>query len=340
MWYDVDATLSHNCMINMILGNRSSGKTYGCQKRTIKNFLKDGSQFIYLRRYDTEFDGGKLDKFWDAVRVEFPDVQFDVKGRELLINDEVAGYAAALSTAKKLKSVPFPNVTIILFDEFLVEKGFIKYLPNEVECFLDFFETVARTRDNVTALLLSNALTVTNPYFLYFGIRLKNKQYQHIPRIIDGITYNNLLMVELVQNEEFIDMKSKTKFGLLTAGTRYGGYAVQNQFLLDSDTFVMKRTPGARYYCTLKYMGTSYGIWVDNGEGKMFLSEKIDPSNKLIYSLTNDDHEPNMILIKSANKSPFLKTFVEYYNLGIVYFETINLKNIGFEIIKMLGSGR
>lgn len=38
-YWDVDRTLSHNCLFNFIISLRGGGKTYGCLKRVIKNFL-------------------------------------------------------------------------------------------------------------------------------------------------------------------------------------------------------------------------------------------------------------------------------------------------------------
>ena len=48
------------------------------------------------------------------------------------------GYAVNLSTAGMKKSVAYPLVTRIIYDEFTIEKGFIRYLPNEVQSFLNF----------------------------------------------------------------------------------------------------------------------------------------------------------------------------------------------------------
>ena len=44
----------------------------------------------------------------------------------------------------------------VLQDEFIVDKGCIRYLTNEVDVFLDLFETIARKRNNVKAYLLKD----------------------------------------------------------------------------------------------------------------------------------------------------------------------------------------
>ena len=79
----------------------------------------------------------RLKSFFDDIQPEFPNVAFKVKGNMFYINDEYAGQAQALSTGKILKSIPFPKVSKICFDEFILDKGVYHYLQDEVTKFLD-----------------------------------------------------------------------------------------------------------------------------------------------------------------------------------------------------------
>ena len=54
----------------------------------------------------------------------------------------------------------------------------------------------------------------------------------------------------------------------------------------------------------------------------------------MVYSITLDDHTPNTMLLKGG-KSLILKGFIDNYKLGNVYFESMNLKNITYEIIRL-----
>jgi hypothetical protein len=47
------------------------------------------------------------------------------------------------------------------------------------------------------------------------------------------------------------------------------------------------------------------------------------------------DHKPNTMFLKNKNKSGHFKVFIENYQLGDVRFESINIKNICYEVIKM-----
>ena len=325
MYYSGYQMLTYNCLFNFVIGNRGAGKTYWATEWAIKDFLKDGSQFIYLRRYDTEFDQGKKELFFKAIEDKFPDHTFKVKGYTALIDGKVAGYFRPLSKAKIEKSVSYPDVNKILYDEFILDKGLYHYLPDEVINFLEFYETVARTRNNVRAVFLSNAVTVTNPYFLYWKININNKTFQR-PR--------EDVLVNLVSNKDFIEMKNNTRFGKLIRGTKYGEYAVDNVFLRDDDTFIGKKTGTARHYFILKYKGKRYGVWISYSEGKYYVSNDIDPSCKLIYSITLDDHSPNTMLIK-GKQSKILGEFTKNYQMGNVIFEDMNIKNVTYEIIRL-----
>jgi hypothetical protein len=56
MFYNYDKLLSYNAILNFVVAERGVGKTYGAKKMCIKRFLRDGSQFVYIRRYKTELD--------------------------------------------------------------------------------------------------------------------------------------------------------------------------------------------------------------------------------------------------------------------------------------------
>ena len=139
MFYSYDRIRSYNAIWNFIISNRGGGKTYGFKMMAIKNFLKNGKQFIYVRRYKTELTDKTL--FFDDVKHNFPDLEFKIHGSTMYINDKVCGYFISLSTSQQKKSVSYPNVDLIGFDEFIIDKSHMRYLANEVEVALDLYET-------------------------------------------------------------------------------------------------------------------------------------------------------------------------------------------------------
>jgi hypothetical protein len=328
-WYDGNKTLTYNALFNFIIGNRGGGKTYWAKKWAIKDFLKNEKQFIYLRRYKQEIKKKNNDKFFNDIIAnnEFENVKFEVKGNTFYINKKEAGQAMCLSTSKIEKSVPFPNVNKIIFDEFIIDKGVYRYLPDEVLCFLEFYETVNRMRNReVIAFFLANAISMTNPYFLYFNM--------HLPYGKNVFCKNDKL-IELVQNEEYIAAKKATRFGKLIEGTTYADYSIDNKFLRDDKTFIEKKSGSCNFYFAFKYEGKLYGVWIDYSRGAMWVSEDIDPCSRIIYSITLDDHSPNTLLLRQLGKAVLFKTFIENYKLGNVRFESMKIKNVCYEVLKL-----
>ena len=347
MFWDLGKTLTYNSLINVIVGNRGGGKTYGAKKRGIDNFIKRREQFGYIRRYKDDLKE-PMERYFDDIRDDYPEYEFKTDSKHFYIRlkpadpaekwtkEDIAGYGLVLSTASNKKSIAYPKVTLLIYDEFLLDKGNIMYLQDEPGKLLSLYETVARPgtgHPRVVLFMLANALSVTNPYFLYWNLRMPTKADKHGKYIWRHPT--KPIIVEDVRNETFIDAKKNTEFGKLIEGTKYADYSINNQFLLDSDTFIEKKSAKARYYFTFIYKGKKYGVWADFTDGKMWVSEDIDPSFLLVYTLTLKDHQPNTMFLKNKSKSSHFKTFIDNYQLGNVYFENMNVKNITYEVIQM-----
>lgn len=347
IYWDINRTLTHNMLINFIVGNRGGGKSYGAKKRAIDNFIKKKEQFGYIRRYKEDLKK-PMEQFFQDISWEYPDYEFKTEGEKFFIRlkpadenepwrkEDVAGYGFVLSTADNRKSISYPFITLLIFDEFLLEKGTQRYLTNEVTKLLNLYETVARPgtqHPRVVLFLLANAISITNPYFLFFKLQMpkhadKNGKYiwKHPSRPI---------LVEDVRNEKFIDKKKNTEFGALISGTSYADYSIENKFLLDDDTFIERKSSKSKYYFTFIYHEKKFGVWADWNEGKMFVSENVDPSCVFVYTLTLKDHQPNTMFLKTRGKSGYFKIFIDNYKLGNVYFENMNVKNICYEVIQM-----
>ena len=325
MYWDINNSISRNCLFNFVVGNRGAGKTYGAKKKVIERYLKTGEQFIYVRRYKEELK--RIKTFFDDIAAEFPDAEFKVRGKEFFINGELAGYAMALSTSKIEKSTPMPRVSWIIFDEFILDKGYYHYLPDEVTYFLEFYETVARTRDNVRVYFLSNALTVTNPYFLYFKLE--------IPTAKSNIKVRGDILIEMVANEDFIKFKKQTRFGKIIEGTRYADYAIENTFFRDDKTFIAKKKGRCAYSFGMTFKGVDLGIWTNAAEGKMYVSHDIDPNYTYKFALTKKDHTPNTLLIESMRKYRPFQFFLKNFQMGNVYYEDIHIKNQMYDLLSM-----
>ena len=331
IWFNVDRTLSHNCYINMITGNRGVGKTYNSLKRCIKNFLNKGEQFVYMRRYKSEMEGGKKEAIFNSLIADrvFPDHELTVKGWKMYCDGKEMGFFIPLSCSQSFKSVSYDLVTTIIFDEFIVDKAHIRYLKDEMNVFFDVLETVFRMRENVRVLMLSNAISIYNPYFVFYGVKNLDMSKEFNKPAPD-------VLIQYVKNEAYIEAKKNSRLGRLIHGTEYEKYSVENEWLLDNKHFVAQKTNAAKNMYNITYMSHTFGVWIDYDEGKFYCSRKYNKNRNLHYVLTNSDFKPNTLLIMGAKKDPVLKLFVENYKLGNVLFEDNNIKSTFIEIFQLL----
>ena len=65
-YYSYDKVLSYGATINMIMGARGLGKTYGAKRLAIRNAVNRGEKFIYLRRFNTELK--QISNIFDAIQ--------------------------------------------------------------------------------------------------------------------------------------------------------------------------------------------------------------------------------------------------------------------------------
>ena len=322
--------MSFPFLLGFVIGERGVGKSYGAKKLVVKKFLKSGEQFIYLRRYKTELDTA-LATFWNDLNAndEFPDHKLKVVKSKLLTtftcDGKVCGYAVPLSTSNILKSTAFPNVKLIVFDEFLLDtgSGSYRYLKSEFNMVMDIIETVGRLRD-IQVIFLGNATTQVNPYFANLNLSLPyNSEFKTFK---DG-----LIVVNYIKNEEYRKAKKASKFGKLIDGTMYGKYAIDNEFLRDSNEFICKRPSDARFYCVLVINGLHVGVWYAK-DGYLYLSEKYEPNTHFKFACDYDDHSEATIFL-NARENMFLKMCVRYYKQGLLRFENIKVKNTTIDLL-------
>jgi hypothetical protein len=325
LYYNPNKMLSYNRILNFVIGARGIGKSYAWKVHPIKRFLKYGEQFIYLRRYKPELK--KVNQYFDNVKEEFPGVELKIKGREFYVNGKLAGWAIPLSSWQSEKSNAYPNVSTIIFDEFLREKDNSGYMPNEVSALLNLMDTVFRDRENCRCVALSNAVSVVNPYFLYFNL---------IPNINKRFNANESILIEIPDSKDFSEERRKTRFGKLIDGTDYGEMSLDNDFVNDSNVFIEKRSKESKYVFTVVYKGMNMGVWVDNDLGLLFLSHDHDPSSKKVFALSKEDLTENVMLISGWKKNYYLKKLVGSFMAGYLRFDNQVLRTTGYELFKKL----
>lgn len=296
IFYNIAGLLSQRCVFNFVIGNRGGGKTYGGKKLVINRFKKTGAQFVWVRRYRTELD--TLSDFWADIKGAYPEDELSQQGDKLYINGELAGYLIALSTSMQLKSVAFPLVRTVIMDEFIIDKGRVNYLKNEAFVFMELFETIARMRDNVTAIFFGNSISIVNPYFDFFKIA---------PDLGRRYTKKGGICIEFYFNEEFIEHKKKTRYGQLIDDTTYGEYNMRNRFIRDSDSFLEARpeTANNKLYQFI-FDGERFSLWQDYKYQRYYIDRTFEPNfgefrTYVSNPVDMDDSDKSMIIFKKNN---------------------------------------
>ena len=338
-YYNKDRLFSYNAYLNFSISMRGLGKTLSAQMWCVDDFLKNGNRFVWVRRYATELQGDKKTKvvgcvktFFDKIRQWYPNVKLETRGSKAYINGKDAGDFVALSTSQYMKSVNFPNVTKIIFDEFLITKSkSLTYLKDEVNIFLDLISSVERPMvdenwkdiHKMKIWLLSNAITFANDYFFFFNILPFKSQYYHDKK--------RSIVVEQCKNNIYVEAVKKTSFGKLVENTRYSDYAIENEYLLDSNSFIMKKSQNATFIMNIRYDGHEWGVYADIYF--VYVTWKVDRSRPF-YVFTNKDHTLDSFLIKSARGTK-IEILIRNYQLGLVYCDNIMIKNKFIDFMKL-----
>lgn len=344
MFYNIaDKLLTYHEFYKIAIGQRGRGKTTSAITESIKNYVRGGGKFLYVRRYKSEHDqvhsilknaitlNSKRNNPWWKTDSKLEVTGSPKKGNgQFLFNGQVMGQWLTLSMVSTYKSWVFDDYTTIIFDEFIIKKGTHRYLDFDVEDLEDLVETVFRHNDNPRirgVIMLSNKITWYNPYFIKWGIRpFKGQIYRDKERSI---------VVEQDYSQEFADMKYSTRFGKHLKNTAYGNYSIGNEALIDVSQFIEKRSKNAKPYFNIKYMGKTLGVWLDSNENKLYISENFDPYLKLEFALTTSDHTLNTFYIKNK-RNCLLNTIIDFYEQGRLFSDTQNVDSVTQEILKLL----
>lgn len=186
-YYSLDRIKKEKCLYNVIFGERSAGKTFQVLLEILRNYKANRKQGAILRRMEEDFKGKRARTMFDGIVEkgflkkifgdEWTDVayissqwflsKYDKELEKRVYDSTPFAYAFALSSMEHDKSTSYPNITTIMFDEFLT-RGV--YLQGEFELFQNVCSTIIREREDVTIYMLGNTVRKSSLYFEEMGL--------------------------------------------------------------------------------------------------------------------------------------------------------------------------
>lgn len=193
--YEIADTLSateEKIDIAFIYSGRNRGKSFEVSSQLIADAFYDKRLFGYVRRNDcTSYDieqyfADKSDFIKDMTdnvycgitrqkgKLKFYNEEIDTETGEVnrVIGDD-CGYFFALSRQASFRSLQYPDVYNLIYEEVLTDGS---YLNAEPEKLMNLYSTVRRSKKDFMMWLISNTVSVVNPYSNSWGIYLaRNK---------------------------------------------------------------------------------------------------------------------------------------------------------------------
>lgn len=340
--WDPSKVMGSDCTINLVTGPRSLGKTYAMKKLAIKQYIKRGATWGYVRFNESMIDKilkhpepflGDID-----VNREFPDYVFRNNGTRLQIAErsknpkwESFGSMISMTSFDAYKGSTTPKMGLLTVDEFIKEKEktSVPYPPGVVKSFYNMWETFDRREDRLKVVMLANTADLVNPFFREWHIDVIPKGTTRKFQVgLDHVLYEN------AWNPKYEEFAKKTGIGRITAGSDYEDYALSNNFASNSGLFIGSRPNNIRCQMAIKWRSNTFGVWPDNDFGDVFITRK--PAKDCgVMVLSRDDMSPNYMMID--RNSPYLKWLLKAFQYGQLLFDSDTTREEFLDMLQLCG---
>ena len=175
-YYRVDKIKTHKAHYNILLGQKSNGKSYAVKEDVLMRCYKTTSKLIYMRRYQFDIKASDVEAYFCDMPIksitngDYSMVvcyrgsiyfgNYDDEKEKVIRGKEIGRYVA-LSEYSHFASQAFPGVTDIIYEEFVTDGS---YLNNEPYIMQKFVSTIARDND-ITVWMIGNTISRLNPYY-------------------------------------------------------------------------------------------------------------------------------------------------------------------------------
>lgn len=328
--------------IYMCTTNRTGGKTTYFGRLLMNNFFKRAEKFALLYRFNYELDDVANKFFKDIGSLFFSEWEMKSERRAKGIFHELfiekvgvenaepfsVGYAISLNSADQIKKYShlFSDVKRILFDEFQSETN--HYCSDEISKFISIHTSIARGQGEqvryVPVYMLSNPVSIINPYYVEMGISERLRDDTHFLRG-DGF----------VLEQGFIASASTAQkqsgFNRAFVRNKYVAYASECVYLSDNTAFIEKPEGVGRYLGTLRYNNTDFGLREYAEQGIVYCDNRPDTTYPYKISVTTEDHNVNYVMLKRNDM--FVTQMRFLFERGCFRFKDLRCKEAVMKLI-------
>ena len=309
----------YNLPFNFVISERELGKsTTIILDKIYKPFKERGETTIVIRRMVNHISEDYVEDFANIIN-KFTDdnVIFQYSKNALkdgIVTIKVDGkpFIRFIGLSKQIasiKSMMFPNLQAIVFDEFICNGRFgEKYLKDEATKFLEVYNTFRRESKNLKCWFLGNPYSLFTPYFSYFNVDSSKLVRGAI--VSDKVQY----VVECAEMCEELRAKILKENPLYKFDNAYTRYAFNGVNVNDENIIVDTIRP-SNY--SLKFVfkidGKFIAVWRNNKyedlAGFRYYVDNIAPevvsSKRNIYCFDFDEMQDRTIMLSIDERYKF-----------------------------------
>lgn len=330
--------LPEHTLINMIVGTRGTGKTSAAKIEALQHYEKTGKRTVWVRRYTKELDkiipsflGGieNLKNPDGTPAIVKPDRYKVEKKKVVDLQNEKAEVISfiPLTTALYMKSADFSQYDYMVFDEFLIPVGSVRYIKNEVFLFLELINSIVRLRDNFTVFCLANHISNFNPYYDYFNLAVEDSTNK-----ISRPEFTFLFL----RNKAYIAEAKKTRLAKAVQGTSYMEYAYGTEVGVKSRNIVKQKSGKLTQLCNISHHYKHYTVYYNSMEQAVYISAYGNNKNiPTIYTAVGEGADGELYW-RSEDAMRFI-TFLRYYLHRNAFFaDTPKQGTVTLDLINLL----
>lgn len=174
----------------IVLGQRSNGKSYAVKELALRNAYNKNESFGYIRRYDTDVKDYLVTEYFEdfitpnengenkimqITNGEFDTISCYRKSIYFSVTDPETGKVERIKKIGRMfdlsgfehhKSLQFPDITMLIYEEFITSG---MYLLNEPKVLFNLTSTVFRLRKG-RVFCIGNTVSRLCPYFGEWGL--------------------------------------------------------------------------------------------------------------------------------------------------------------------------